>query len=80
MINENEICEPEDKKQFWVDEVKPLIMWYCLEKHIENLTRIGDINDNIANLQWTYNMIGRITEVVFEEYYEEDNNESSNEV
>ena len=79
MINEKEVCESEDKKQFWIDEVKPLIMWYCLEKHIENLTRIS-INDNIANLQWTYDMVERITKVVFEEYCEEDDNESSDKV
>lgn len=79
MVNKKEICEEKNKKQFWVDEIKPLIMWYCLEKHIENLTRIN-INDNIANLQWTYDMIGQITKVVFEEYCEDDDNESSDEV
>ena len=79
MTNEKKASEKENKRQFWVDEIKPLIMWYCLEKHIENLTRIG-INDNIANLQWTYDMIGQITKVVFEVYCEDDDNEPSDEV
>lgn len=65
-----------NKEEFWHDELKPILMWYCLEKHAETLVRIG-VQQNADNIKWTYDMIGQICESVFEEYYtDEDNDES----
>lgn len=46
-------------KDFWEEEVKPVLLWYCLEKHVENLVAIN-VQDNVDNIKWTYDVIGEV--------------------
>ncbi len=66
-----------NREKIWHEELKPMLMWYCLEKHAETLTRIG-IEQNVDNLKWTYDMIGQVCEAVFEEYCDKENNDEPN--
>lgn len=57
-------------RNFWKKEIKPLILWLCLEKHFENLVRAG-IDNNGESLRTFSSYIAKICEPIMNEYFDE---------
>lgn len=61
-----------------IDDLKPLLAWYCLEKHVQNLVTIDATyqTNNSENIQYAFSLIGKLYDKVFQDILPEEYGES----
>lgn len=57
-----------------INDLKPLLAWYCLEKHIQNLVAIDATyqTNNSENIQYAFSLIGKLYDEVFQDILPEE--------